>query len=121
MRSGKPQSDATVLAANRLAHLLGESLNERQANWAAIALHYGFGAAVGGIYGAAAQLFPRWRNQGGGLALGLLVWALAAEAGLPAVGLAKPPRAYPPLDHLNAALSHIVFGLMTDAVSTGVA
>jgi uncharacterized membrane protein YagU involved in acid resistance len=44
------------------------------------------------------------------------VWVAADEIGMPLVGLAKPPTAYPLKDHATTFASHLVFGATTEVV-----
>lgn len=76
---------------------------------AGAAVHYGFGAFLGGLYGAIGSAWPQVRF-GFGTAFGAAVWATADEALVPAAGLSKPPQAYPLSEHLTALASHLAFG-----------
>lgn len=95
--------------------LTDEPLTEDAKNVAGPILHHAFGAFVGALYGAAAVRFPAV-SAGGGLPFGGAVWLTAAEAGMPLLGLAKTPTAYPAERHLASLLSHFVYGMTVEGV-----
>ncbi len=73
------------------------------------AVHWSYGAAWGGIAGAAASLgFPlhRW----GGLPFGTGLWLLGDIWLLPRLGLEKPPSAYPAKAHARYLGAHWSYG-----------
>ena len=78
-------------------------------------LHHAFGATVGAVYGAATSRAPQLA-AGGGLPYGLLVWLVAAETGLPLVGLSQPPASYRWERHAASLGSHLAYGATLDAV-----
>lgn len=78
-------------------------------------VHYAFGSLVGGIYGMAAALEPKVAVAAG-VPFGAVVWLLADEAMLPALGLSKAPTEYPPSMHAYALASHCVYGALTEMV-----
>ena len=61
----------------------GEPVPEPQKDTAGEAVHYGFGALLGGLYGAAGSVAPRVRT-GFGTIFGTAVWAVADEIAVPA-------------------------------------
>lgn len=79
------------------------------------AVHFGFGALTGGLYGMAAAAEPRV-TLASGLAFGALVWLAANEIGLVAAGLTKPPQRYRLSTHLFSLASHLIYGVATNAV-----
>ena len=112
--SGLRQRDATVLAAERVARLLGGGdLNRHQRHGSGVIVHYVFGALVGAAYGSVAQNFRGTRVLMG-LALGGGVWLFAEELALPALRLSDSPQKYPLIDHANALSAHIVYGIVTE-------
>jgi putative membrane protein len=111
-----PQKDATVRAAERVSYLMrGMGIRPRRRHIAGIAVHYGFGAIAGGVYGYTAEKYPAIASASG-LPFGAGVWLLAEELALPATGLSEMPEKYPLGDHFNALASHLVYGLTTDTV-----
>lgn len=117
----KPQSEpATYKAADIVAEAVtGERLPASAKPFAASAIHYAFGGAVGAIYGAAAARTPDI-TSGGGIPFGASVWLVADELGMPLAGLAKGPGEYPLQDHATTLASHLLFGAITEGVRRSV-
>lgn len=102
---------ATVQTAEAIAEsVFSRELTEQEKGKAGPAVHYAFGASVGGAYGALAEHLPA-ATAGFGLPYGAAVWLVADEAGVPAAGLSGPPWEHPPSTHLYALASHLVYGL----------
>ena len=108
-------------AAIRIAVIVSERLfglelveRERRERAGAV-VHYAFGVATGGIYGAAAEMLPV-ATAGAGLPFGAAVWLIADEIIVPALGLSKPPTEIPPSTHAYSIASHLVYGLTTEIV-----
>jgi putative membrane protein len=96
--------------------LFGLELAEREKReLAGAVVHYAFGVATGGIYGAIAELKPA-TTAGAGLPFGVAVWLIADEIIVPALGLSKPPTKYPLSTHAYSIASHLVYGLTTEIV-----
>lgn len=102
---------ATVRAAERA---LGHPLPKARKPAAGTAVHLGFGAALGAVYGLAAELEPRVA-AGFGLPFGGAVAVLADEALVPAAGLSSAPWRTPPASHAYSLASHLVFGAALEA------
>lgn len=110
------RDDATVRAATRAYRLLfRRRLGRRARRWAGPLMHYAFGAAVGGIYGALAARTPQV-ERGRGLAFGTAVWLAADEVLDPVLGLTEPPWRNPWYVHAWALGAHLVYGATTDLV-----
>ena len=108
------QDDATVETAKVISrNILGHELQESEKKAAGAAVHYAFGAATGGLYGAIAEVAPQV-TAGVGVPFGAVFWAVADEAAVPALGLAKGPAAYPISTHVYALASHLVYGLTAE-------
>jgi uncharacterized protein DUF1440 len=106
----------TVKAAERVAEtVLHTELPNELKPVAGEAVHYGMGMFSGAIYGAVAEVLPIAR-AGNGLVFGAVLWWLADNTAVPAVGLAKKPSAYPPSTHAYALSSHLVYGFVTETV-----
>src|SRR5215211_9513622 len=102
------QDDATVKAARAVSEgIFGHELKESEKEAAGAAVHYAFGTAVGGLYGAAAELSPEV-TKGAGLPFGAAFWLVADETALPLLGLSKGPTEYPVGSHVYALASHLV-------------
>jgi hypothetical protein len=111
-----PDEPASRKAAARTAEALtGETLDERQKDTAGSLLHYGFGAAVGAVYGAIAAASPRV-TRGGGAPYGAAVFLTATEIGVPLAGLSRHPAAYPAARHAASLASHLVYGVTLECV-----
>jgi putative membrane protein len=78
-------------------------------------VHYAFGVATGGLYGAIAELKPA-TTTGAGLPFGAAVWLITDEIIVPALGLSKPPTKYALSTHAYSIASHLVYGLTTEIV-----
>ena len=102
-----------VVVSERLLGL--ELAGREKKEMAGAAVHYAFGVATGGLYGAIAELKPA-TTTGAGLPFGAAVWLIADEIIVPALGLSKPPTEYPPSTHAYSIASHLVYGLTTEIV-----
>jgi putative membrane protein len=112
----KEQEPATVKIASEISEtLLGHRLTDSEKQIAGPAVHYAFGAVMGALYGAAAELQPSV-TTGRGLAFGTAVWAGADESLLYLLGISKAPTEYPLSIHTYALASHFVYGFTADAV-----
>jgi putative membrane protein len=112
---GESVSSTVKVARGMSTRLIGRELPHRTEAAAGNAVHYAFGATVGALYGAAAEMFPA-ATAGRGLLFGGIVFAAADETALPLLGLSRPPTAYPPSTHALAATGHAVYGLTTEFV-----
>ena len=108
------QDDATVETAKVISkNVFGHELTESEKKPAGAAVHYAFGAATGGLYGAMAEVAPQV-TTGAGIPFGAVFWVVADEVAVPALGLAKGPTAYPVSTHVYALASHLVYGLTAE-------
>jgi hypothetical protein len=95
--------------------LTGRHPAGRQKRRLGTAAHYGFGAACGLVYAALVNRLPRVA-AGGGLLYGAIVWAVADEGVVPALGLSRGPRELPrPLLAYGFA-SHVIFGATLNGI-----
>jgi uncharacterized membrane protein YagU involved in acid resistance len=78
--------------------------------------HFGYGAAVGGIFGLMSPR-PLSRSIPAGIGYGLLVWAGSYLGLLPALGLHRPATREP--EHRNALMiaAHVVWGAVAGALA----
>ena len=114
--SAAKDEPTTVKAAERLAEtVLHTELPEEVKPVAGEAVHYGMGALSGAIYGAVAEMLP-FARAGNGLLFGAVLWWVADNMAVPAVGLSKMPSEYPPSTHAYALSSHLVYGFVTETV-----
>lgn len=117
---GKPSSggseDATSKAAGKISEgVLGRHLTREQRRRAGPLVHYGFGTAVGALYGAASE-FASPVKMLGGAPFGAVLFAGADEIAVPAFRLSGAPGEYPASTHLYGLASHVVYGLTTELV-----
>lgn len=84
------------------------------------AAHYLFGAGAGMMYGVLAPRSPAIR-AGFGTFYGSLVWAIADEGLVPALGLSRRPRQLPSAVQLYSLMGHWVYGATLESVRRGAA
>lgn len=115
----KSEPDATMKAAEKISeNIAHQQLSEEQQKKAGPWVHYAFGTAVGGAYGAATEFMPATK-KGLGLPFGAAVFVGADEIGVPALGLAKSSAQVPLSQHAYGLVSHFVYGLTTELVRRG--
>ena len=84
------QEDSTVKTASAVSRtLFHHELTPQQKKIAGPAVHYGFGASIATIYGAAVEILPVLRI-GWGMPFGTAVWLGAHVTAVPALGLSEP-------------------------------
>lgn len=111
-RSG--DDPATVKAAQKISRVAtGAYVSKADKAAAGDAVHYLFGAVLGGAYGLIAEYRPEV-TKGHGSLFGAASAGLD-ELGVPAVGLSGPPTEFIAATHAYALASHIVFGTVTEA------
>jgi hypothetical protein len=84
--------------------------------WLGSAAHYGFSATAGVCYALLAARAPAIRT-GFGTLYGTLVWALADEGLVPALGLSRRPTELPLGLHLYALCGHWIYGGTLEALT----
>jgi putative membrane protein len=109
------EEDSTVKVASGAMQLVGAKLAEDQKPLASSIVHYGFGASVGAVYGAVAEIVPRIA-VGAGLPFGMAVWLGAHVITVPALGLAEPPTRQPVRKEAEEFGLHLLYGLTTELV-----
>ena len=108
------QDDATVETAKVISrNVFGHELQESEKEPAGTAVHYVFGTATGGLYGALAEVSPQV-TAGAGLPFGAVFWLMADEVSVPFLGLSKGPTQYPVSTHVYALASHLVYGVTAE-------
>lgn len=117
---GEEEEDATEKVADAISeNIFGHELEEDEKETAGAAVHYAFGASMGGVYGIAAEVVPEV-CAGLGLPFGAVFWLTADEMVVPLLGLAKPPTEYPLSTHAYSLASHLVYGLTAELVRKSV-
>lgn len=110
------EEDITAKTADAVYHAIsGRHLDKEGRRKGGAIVHYAFGTALGGAYGAAAEVMPRVKAYGG-LPYGALVFAGVDEAALPLLKLSKKPQEYPVSTHLYALSSHLAYAAAADGV-----
>jgi uncharacterized membrane protein YagU involved in acid resistance len=106
----KEQDDATVEVAKVVSeNVFDHQLLESEKKPAGAAVHYAFGTASGGLYGALAEVVPQVTTAAG-LPFGAAFWLVADEVSVPLLGLSKGPTEYPLSTHAYSLASHLVYG-----------
>ena len=107
--------DATVQVASAISESVGHELTNDEKATAGPAVHYAFGATMGGVYGLLSEVAPV-TSVGWGMPFGTALWLAADEVAVPAFGFSKSPTEYPASTHAYALASHLVYGLSVDVV-----
>lgn len=105
--------DSTVKVASQVLRLVGLTLDENDKPRAGTIVHYAFGAGVGAIYGALAEIVPRV-TMALGLPFGIAVWLGAHVITVPALGLSEPPTRQPLGKEAEEFGLHLVYGVTTE-------
>jgi putative membrane protein len=114
------EDDATVRTARAISeNVFGHKLEEHEKRSAGAAVHYAFGVASGGLYGAIAEYVPKVTTAAG-LPFGAVFWVLADETVVPLLGLSKGPSGYRLPTHLYALSSHLVYGVTAEVTRRAV-
>jgi putative membrane protein len=113
------EEDATVKVADRLSRAArGRPLDPSEKPVAGHVVHYGFGAAMGLLYGAAAVAVPAV-TVASGAAFGAAVWLGAHAIVVPALGLARSPLQQPLSKEAIELILHVAYGLTVGLVRRG--
>jgi Protein of unknown function (DUF1440) len=108
--------DATVVVGDALSRVLrGRNLYEQEKPAAGSAVHYGFGAAMGAIYGIVAGMAPLV-TVGWGAGFGAAVWLGAHVIVVPALGLAPSPLQQAVRKEGLELVLHLLYGVTVDVV-----
>jgi hypothetical protein len=83
------------------------------------AAHYAFSMGAGAAYAVLVDRFPGLA-RGSGAWYGLLVWAVADEGVVPALGLSRGPRQLPLGVHAHSVAGHVIYGVTLEAVRRAV-
>jgi putative membrane protein len=78
-------------------------------------IRWGFGAAVGGVYGALAEYYPPATAREGA-AFGMALETLTHETALPALGLSTKAEDETVRERASGVTSHVVYGVTTEFV-----
>jgi hypothetical protein len=113
-RDVNDQDDATVETAKVISeNVFDHELQESEKRPAGAVVHYVFGTASGGLYGALAEVSPQV-TVAAGLPFGAAFWLIADEVTVPLLGLSKGPTEYPVSTHVYSLASHLVYGMTAE-------
>lgn len=117
-RHGGGRKQAGENATEKVAVRLSEGVFHRrltgdQKKCAGPAVHYTYGALVGGLYGALVERAKSVRARAG-VPYGAALCMLSGEVAVPLLRLSRKPTQYPASTHLLALASHAVYGTTTD-------
>jgi uncharacterized membrane protein YagU involved in acid resistance len=111
--------DATARAASAVSEtLFHHTLSQKERKVVAPIVHYTFGSLLGGVYGAVAEVVPLV-TTGAGIPFATGVWLFGDEMAVPALGFTRSPKLYPLSTHARALAAHVVYGVTTETVRTG--
>src|SRR5262245_28548462 len=105
--------DPTIKVASAATRLAGYRLRREHKASAGSIVHYAFGAVVGALYGAAAEIAPRAKIALG-LPFGAAVWLGAHVVAVPALGLAESPTRQPLGKEAEEFGLHLLYGSVTE-------
>jgi len=119
-KSGEQQQeDPTITTAEKISETVADiKLNKEQKQKGGTVVHYAFGALMGAVYGAAAEVAPPVKSLAG-LPYGAALFVGADEIVLPVLGLSKKPTEYPLSKHLSGLGQHLVYGATVELVRRG--
>lgn len=113
-QASQQEWDSTESAATAIAHSARRrALSPRQRLWSALAAHYAISAAIGALYGAAAEVMPEI-SRGSGALFGAGLWLAAQELAMPAIGWSRPLREYSAGMQANSLGEHLAYGATTE-------
>lgn len=111
--------DATQKLANKISQAtLDRDLSKEEKQVAGPAIHYGFSALVGAIYGGLAEV-TEVTTAGFGGVFATLLFLGADEIAVPALKLSPPPNKVSADKHLYGWISHLVYGATLEGARRG--
>lgn len=117
-RTSEEKEGVTMKAAGKLAWAAGGELTQEQRKQGSAWVHYGFGTAMGALYGMAMETPPRGvraqRIPFFGSLFGSALFLGADEMAVPALGLDEASESAS--SHLYGWASHLVFGVTAEFV-----
>src|ERR1700734_1040252 len=101
-----------AVLVNRMA---SRPLSETEEVVSVQAIHWGFGALVGGAYGAVAEYQPVITGRLGAN-FGLTLCGMTHASTLPIMGLTESPENQPAREHASELVTHAIYGVTTELV-----
>ncbi len=103
-----------VQVAQRVSRkLFDHELSDLEKKAAGPAVHYGYAAGMGALYGGLAEVFPDV-GSGFGVPFATLMWLGGDEIALPAMGITDPPHRVAAEKHAAQLSKRFVYGLTLD-------
>jgi putative membrane protein len=90
-------------------------LSEKEEEVSVQAIHWGFGALAGGVYGALAEYQPGVTGRLG-INFGLTLCGITHASALPMMGLTESPENQPVREHASEFVTHAIYGVTTELV-----
>lgn len=109
LRGGGKSTTPAEVGRRIIRGLFGSDFAEQHIELVNNVVHWAYGTGWGAAYGIVEGSLRRPRVSHG-IAFGLVVWAVSLVE-LPAIGVAPPPREYPPQELALDASYHLVYGL----------
>jgi putative membrane protein len=110
------KEDSTVKTAAAISRaVFHHELTPQQKKTAGPVVHYGFGASMAAIYGAAVEFAPRLRT-GWGIPFGVAVWLGAHVITVPALSLSAPVTQSRPEEEAVEFGGHLVYGAIAEGL-----
>jgi len=107
---------APELEASPVAHAVrGRALTQEEQREARTGVHYGFGTAVGALYGALSEIVPGL-GAWAGVPFGAGLWLSSSKILVPAKALAPPPEEVPEREHGSAFAAHVVYAVTAETL-----
>lgn len=101
-----------AVLVNRLSD---RPLSEEEEEASVRAIHWGFGALAGGVYGALAEYQPVVTGRLGAT-FGLTLCGITHASALPMMGLTESPTNQPAREHASELVTHAIYGVTTELV-----
>lgn len=114
----EPDESATQAVA-RITYrkLTGRRPSQRQKQALGTVIHWGYGLAMAGLYGALRARRLRRPDPLGGALFGAALWVIGDELLVPLLGLSDKPTQFPVSVHAHALAGHLAYGAATGAVT----
>lgn len=106
------QIPAQAVWVNRIS---ARPLTETEEEVSVQAIHWSFGALVGGVYGALAEYQPSVTKHLGA-DFGLTLCGITHASALPMMGLTESPENQPAREHVSELVTHAIYGVTTELV-----
>ena len=109
---GEPEPP-DVLVDKVVGQVSGRTLKGTSKSIATEAVHWGFGAVIGAVYGGVVEFYPA-ASARDGATFGFTLMGLTHEGALPAMGLSAAPVAQTNREKSSELVTHVVFGVVTE-------